>query len=111
MNTAYNIEQSIIASVLNSEIEHNLNPHYFSSEFHRKLVTGINRLKELDECIDFELLRNKFVKHNRWTYKEDAELSMIMTHTTPFATQKMFDAYYSLLETEYRYSIDRRMAI
>ena len=111
MNNAYNIEQSIIASVLNSEIEHNLNPHYFSSEFHRKLVNGINRLKELGECIDFELLRNKFVKHNKWTYNEDAELSMMMTHTTPFASQELFNAYYKVLEREYFNSFKNRIAI
>ena len=111
MNNTQNIERTIIASVLNSEIEHNLNPHYFTNEFHKKLVNGINRLKELDEGIDFELLRYKFIKARKWTINEDTELLMIMTHTTPFASQELFDAYYGVLEREYRYSADRRMAI
>ena len=111
MNDTQNIERSLIASVLNSEIEHNLNPHYFTSEFHRKLVNGINRLKELDECLDFELLRNRFTKAKKWTIGEDTELMMIMTQTTPFASHELFNAYYRVLEDKYRYSFDKRMAI
>ena len=111
MSNTQNIERSIIASVLSSEIVHDINPYYFTNEFHRKLVKGINRLKELNEGIDFELLRNRFIKAKKWTIGEDTELMMIMTQTTPFASQELFHAYYRVLEKEYFNSFKNRIAI
>lgn len=106
-----NIERAIIASVLNFEEHADINPDYFLHPFHKKLAMGYNRLKELDETIDFEILKNKFLKANKWSMQEDDELNFIMTHTTPFSTQQMFNAYYKILEDDYRYSYDRMLAI
>jgi len=111
MNNTYFIERSLIASVLNYEKEAELNPSHFSNEFHRKLATGINRLKELEMPIDFEVLRNKFLEANKWTTHEDNQLIDIMTNTTPFGSDKLFNAYADILKKEYVNSLDRRFAV
>jgi len=111
MTSTYYIERSVIASVINSEIEHKLNKNYFTDMFHRKLVNGINRLKELGEYIDFETLRHKFTKANKWTFQEDNLLVELMTFTTPFSTQKIFDEYYKIITDEYKENLDRRFAV
>lgn len=111
MTNTYQIERSIIASVLNSELDHNLTPDHFTDMFHRKLVIGINRLKELDEYIDFELLRNKFYSANKWSMGEDFALTDIMTNTTPFGSQDLFNKYYETIVKNYNDSSDRRYAI
>jgi len=111
MTNTYQIERAIIASVLNSEIDHSLDAQYFTDMYHRKLVNGINRLKELDEYIDFELLRNKFIKANKWSIGEDAALADLMTNTIPFSTQDIFDKYYKTIKDNYIENFDRRFAI
>ena len=84
MSNTYFIEKSIIASELNSEIQTELNHNYFTDMFHRKLVNGINRLKQLKEYVDFEILRFKFMESKKWTMQEDGMLVEIMTNTMPF---------------------------
>jgi len=111
MTSTYYIERSVIASVINSEIEHELNQNHFTDMFHRKLVNGINRLKELGEYIDFETLRHKFTKANKWTFQEDNLLLELMTFTTPFSTQNIFDEYYKIITDEYKENLDRRFAV
>lgn len=111
MTNTFYIERSVIASVINSELEHELNHNYFTDMFHRKLVNGINRLKELGEYIDFETLRYKFTKANKWTFQEDNQLVELMTNTIPFSTQKIFDEYYKVITGEYEENLDRRFAI
>ena len=119
MNSTYYIEKSILASILNSELTYELSANKFTNMFHRKLVNGINRLKELGEYIDFETLRNKFLKDNEWTFEEDNKwtfeednmLTDLMSNTTPFSTQKIFDEYMRIIDNEYLESFDRRLAI
>ena len=111
MNSTYYIEKSILASILNSERIYELSANKFTNMFHRKLVNGINRLKELGEYIDFETLRNKFLKANKWTFEEDNMLIDLMSNTTPFSTQKIFDEYMRIIDNEYLESFDRRLAI
>ena len=111
MNNNIDIERAIIASVLNFEEHADINPDYFFHPLHKKLAIGYNRLKELGETIDFEILKNKFIKAKKWSMQEDDEFTFIMTHTTPFKTQELFNAYYKILEDNYRYSFDRRLAI
>jgi len=111
MTDTYNIERSILASVLNSEIDIELNKNYFTTLFHQKLVSGINRLKELDEYIDFETIRNKFLKANKWTYEEDNMLIDTMTNTTPFGSKKTVDSYISILKDSYKNSLDRKFSL
>lgn len=111
MNNTYYIEKSVIASVINSEIEHSLNSNYFNDMFHRKLISGINRLKELGEYIDFETLRRKFIKADKWNFQEDEKLIELMTLTTPFSTKKIFDEYYKIIVDEYKENLDKRLSI
>ena len=111
MTNTYYIERSVIASIINSEIEYDLNQNHFTDMFHRKLINGINRLKELGEYIDFEILRNKFNKANKWTFQEDEKLIELMTFTTPFSTQKIFNEYHKIIVDEYKENLDRRFAI
>jgi len=111
MSNTYQIEKSVIASVLNYEKEIELNPSHFTNEFHIKLVKGINRLKELDMPIDFELLRNKFLSANKWTISEDNQLIDIMTNTTPFGSDELFNKYVSVIDKEYVNNLDRRFAV
>ena len=111
MNNTYYIEKAVLASVLNSEIHHDLNANKFSTMFHKKLVNGINRLKELKEHIDFETLRNKFLKANKWTFEQDNMLIELMSNTTPFSTQDIFSKYIKIIDNEYINSFDRRLAI
>ena len=111
MNSTYYIEKSILASILNSELIYELSANKFTNMFHRKLVNGINRLKELGEYIDFETLRNKFLNANKWTFEEDNMLIDLMSNTTPFSTQKIFDEYMRIIDNEYLESFDRRLAI
>jgi len=111
MRSTYYIEKSILASALNSEIQIEIKKDYFSTEFHRKLAAGINRLKELGEYIDFELLRNKFIKAHKWSIQEDEMLIDIMTSTTPFATKQIAGSYLDILKEESKMSLDKRFAI
>ena len=111
MNNTYFIERGLIASLLNYEKEAELNPNHFTSEFHIKLVKGINRLKELNMPIDFEVLRNKFLEANKWTTHEDNQLIDIMSNTTPFGSDKLFNAYADILKREYVNNLDRRFAV
>lgn len=111
MNYNYTIERTVLASILNGEIQTDIDPNYFQTPFHKKLANGINRLKELDMPVDFELLRNKFVKGGKWTLQEDEALTDIMTHTMPFTVQELFDAYYDVLKKDYKLNMDKRLAI
>ena len=111
MNNNFALERAVLASVLNGEVQADLDPNYFQTPFHKKLVNGINRLKELDLPVDFELLRNKFLKSGKWSFQEDNALIELMTHTMPFSTQMLFDAYYDILKKDYKINLDRRLAI
>ena len=111
MNNTYYIEKALLASALNSEIPFELDANKFSTMFHRKLVNGINRLKQLKEYVDFETLRNKFLEANKWTLEEDNMLMDIMSNTTPFSSPKILSEYIKILDNEYINSFDRRLAI
>lgn len=102
-----NIEKSILVSVLEAEfvnsdrriVEMNLNADYFSNGFHKMLVKGINRLKELNDPVNTDMLRYRFISANKWDYKLDDLLMEIMAHN-PLQYDN-FTRYYSLLEKEY----------
>lgn len=111
MNNTYHIERAIIASLLNYETETEANPQHFTNEFHRKLITGYNRLKELELPIDFEILRNKFETANKWTPQEDNQLMDIMTNTTPFGSKDLLNGYLEVMKKEYVNNLDRRFAV
>jgi len=105
MSNTYHIERSIIASLLNFEYETTIDANIFNDLFHRKLINGYNRLKKLNEALDFEVLRKK------WTMQEDNMLTDIMTNTTPFGHKSTFDSYMKILKNEYKNSSDRRFSI
>jgi hypothetical protein len=98
------IERSILVSVLEQQfigtdpkiIDAELDPKFFRDPFCRKLVKGINRLKELDEPINTDFLRLKFMEAKAWEIKDDLELIQIITHN-PIGTLRLFSAYYSKL--------------
>jgi len=113
MNSNFHIERSILASVLCNVncISFDLDPNHFSNPFHRKLVNGINRLKELDMPIDFEILSKKFIDDRKWSVQEHNALYEMLTHTSPFGSQEAFDNYYEILKKSYKLEADRRFAI
>ena len=111
MNETYNIEKTILASMLHSEIDVEVNKNYFTTLFHQKLVIGINRLKELQLCVDFELLRNSYIKANNWSYDEDNMLVHIMTEVSPFGSTQAVTDYISMLKESYKSNLDRKYAI
>ena len=111
MSNTYFIEKSIIASELNSEMQTELNPNYFTDMFHRKLVNGINRLKQLKEYVDFEMLRFKFIEAKKWTMQEDNQLVDMMTNTIPFGSNSTFNSYYEMLKSQYKDNSDKRYSI
>jgi len=111
MTNTYFIERGVIASLLNYEREEEVNPQHFTNEFHRKLIIGINKLKELDMPIDFEILRNKFISVHKWATHEDNQLIDIMTNTTPFRSTELFNGYMEIIKKEYVNNLDRRFAV
>jgi len=111
MGETYNLERSILASLLSSEIEVEIDKNYFTNTFHQKLAVGINRLKELQLSVDFELLRNSYIKAKKWTFEEDNMLTDIMINTTPFGSHKIVEDYINVLKESYRNNLDRRYAI
>ncbi len=111
MNETYNIEKTILASILCSEIDVEVDKNYFTTLFHQKLVIGINRLKELGLSIDFELLRNSYLKANSWSHDEDNMLVHIMTEVSPFGSIQAVTDYMSMLKESYKSNLDRRYAI
>jgi len=108
MSNTYNIEKSIIASLLNFEYEISIDTSLFNNLFHRKLINGYNRLKKLGEALDFEVLRFKFSEANKWSFKEDEMLNDIMANTTPFGHRSTFDNYMQILKSAYKNSSDKR---
>jgi len=111
MRSTYYIEKAVLASILNSEQKVDIQKDFFSTEFHRKLAAGINRLKKLNDFIDFELLRNKFIKAKKWSFQEDEMLIDLMTSTTPFATKNIVEAYINILKEESKLNLDKRFTI
>ena len=117
MNTLH-IEKTIIVSALESDFicadkrirEHYLDPELFTDSFHKLLVKGINRLKELDMPMDFELLRDKMLQGRNWSIHHDNALIEIMTHRA-FGTYDIFMQYYKLLEKNKMNSFDLEVAI
>lgn len=109
-----NIERSLLVSVLEHNFIQNdkkileviLNPDYFNHPHHKIFVKAINRLKELDEPIDSDTMRHKFLHAEKWDKNIVADITMedsllnIMTHN-PFTTFYLFNKYYNLLKNEY----------
>ena len=104
-----NIERSILCSVLEYHIigaqsgiiDVDLNANLFTVPFHKKIVSGINRLKQLNEPIDTDTLRAKFIEAKKWNMQEDYELLSIISHN-PFGTLNMFNSYLSILNKNYK---------
>ena len=109
-----NIEQLILVSIL----EHNfipsdsrilqveLNPNFFTDENHKVFVKAINRLKQLNEPIDSDTMRMKFIDANAWDKSIKIHISMeqslleIMSHN-PAGSYDLFMKYYAILEQNY----------
>lgn len=106
-----NIERTILASLLNSEMDIEFNAAYFLDPFHKKLAKAINRFKKLDEYVDFEIIRNSFIADNAWSFNEDEKLIYLMTYTTPFASNRVVASYMKLLKESYFNSLDKRLSI
>ena len=109
----HNIERCVLASVLNFEntlSDIALDKNFFTDAFHIKLVVGINRLKEIDAPIDFEVLRKHYIKAKKWSYQEDAMLIDMVSNTTPFGTKHMFSQYLNILRVAYIDRLSLRIA-
>ena len=108
------IEQLILVSIL----EHNfiptdirilqveLNQNFFTNENHKVFVKAINRLKQLNEPIDSDTMRMKFIDANAWDKSIKIHISMeqslleIMSHN-PAGSYDLFMKYYAILERNY----------
>jgi len=105
-NTDY-IEKVVIVSKLEADFigadkrirDFRLEPRIFKNKFHKKIAIGINRLVELNLPLDFEVLRDRFLRANKWSLIEDDMLIEIMTHNA-FGSWDIFERYYKLLEED-----------
>ena len=103
-----NIERSILCSIL----EHNfigndkrisaivLNANYFEDQHHKLFATSINRLRELGEPIDSDMVRLKLISVKKWDFYLEDSLLKIMS-SNPFGTYDLFNDYYKTLENYY----------
>lgn len=115
MSHTYDIERTLLVSVLEKQFVNGdkeiqdfyINPDFFNDNFHKKLVVGINRLKQLGEPIDAVILRNRFNIANSWNMKMDDDLISIMSQN-PIGTISMFKSYYKILINQ---NINRRYSI
>ena len=106
------IEKALIASVFDANDpftedlklirEFVLNPKYFTDHFTRLMAMSINRLRELDLPIDFELAREKLAGAGKWCLAFDDALIELMTHKG-FSTFSTFKEYYAILRENYRH--------
>lgn len=107
-----NIERNIICTLLegsfvNSEVraeDIEINKNYFTLEEHRVIINGINRLKELNEPVDSDMIRLKFSEANRWNARLESALMNIMLANL-FGSKSLFSRYYSILENNYKKTI------
>ena len=114
-----NIERIILSSVLQSEayqtdskiLALKLNPTYFTDTFNKKISLGIERLKELDEPICYELLRKRFKDANKWTFTEDEKLIDLVSTVTPAGSEDLFMKYYGVLEKDILSNLDRKYSL
>ena len=100
-----NIERNILCSIL----EHNfigndkkifstiLNVDYFSDKHHKLFASSINRLRELDEPIDSDMVRLKLQSVKKWDFYLEDSLLKIMG-ANPLGTHDLFMQYYKVLE-------------
>jgi len=107
MTTNFNIEQTLLVSILEHDhilsdkkiLDVKLESSYFSEPFHKKLVSGVNRLKDLNLPICTVLLRKRFVEANKWSLQEDNQLIELMTHN-PMATYNGFVSFYNEIKKD-----------
>jgi len=112
MQDSYSIEKSILVSILEHDFICNddaimqvtLNDAVFTHPIHKLFIKAINRLKELNEPINSDFLRERFVQGGRWDILgHEVQLLEIMSHT-PLATLYLFKSYLKLLEDNYMMS-------
>ena len=115
MTSTHSIEQSILCSVIENShiggdkkiIEEKLIPEHFTDSFHVKITKAINRLKELDEPIDTDYIRMKFMDAKQWGLVDDNKLIELISHT-PFGTYKHFKFYIDVIAKKF---FETRLAI
>jgi len=117
MSNYINIERAILCTVLENEFitandyirEFALVEEYFTTPFHKFLVRGINRLKELNEPVDTDTLMVRFRDANKWAISYDDELLNVIT--TNSLGETLFKQYNELLEKNYFESHRRGITI
>ncbi len=103
------IENSLLVSVLEHDfvqndkniLQINLNPEIFTDKINKLFVTAINRLKELNEPVNSDVMRIKFMKADKWNFIAYDEQLMRIIASNPFGTVDMFKSYLKVLEDEY----------
>ena len=99
------IERAVLCSVLEADFVNadqriqdvELRDGMFTDRFHKLIVKAINRLKELQEPINTDFLRLRFMQANKWQLDYDSKLLEIMVHQ-PIATFEQFNSYYVQLK-------------
>ena len=103
-----NIERSILCSILEHNFVGNdkkiyetvLSAKYFTDEHHKLFVNSINRLRELGEPIDSDMVRLKLISVKKWDFYLEDSLLKIMVHN-PFGTYDLFMQYYKVLQNHH----------
>lgn len=107
INLAINIERNLLCSVLEHNfigndkriMEVELDSSVFSDKYHKLIVNGINRLKELKEPVDSDVLKIKFEGAKKWDFQLEYVILEILT-ANPIGTYDLFMSYYKILETQ-----------
>lgn len=111
-----NIEKSILCTVLENSIiggdekivKVKLEANLFIVPFHKKLVSGIHRVKELNIPLDTDTVRAKFQQANKWTMQEDNMLIEIISHNC-FGSYELFIRYYNLLKENHKNQVAKNI--
>ncbi len=100
----FEIEKSILCSILEQDfissdakiVNYVISDNDFELQEHKLIAKAIIRLKELNEPICSDMVRDKYMSVNKWSNRLESVLLEIMIHN-PFATFTIFDKYYQEL--------------
>ena len=98
------IEKSILVTMLEQDFVQcdervrtfNIDYKVFLHKPHRTIARGIIRLKEMGKPVHTDILREQYMKVNKWDMELEATMLDIMIHN-PFGTYELFNKYYTEL--------------
>ena len=103
------IEKSILVSILEHDfvvsdkriLEVELSAEYFTHPIHKLFINAINRLKELDEPVNSDFLRAKFIEGHKWDELSHEVQLLEIIASNPLGSLYLFESYLKVLEDEY----------